>query len=139
MNSSTTRAIHRHAARIATRARILDERVEIIEDRPAYTVPAHAEPDLDVDGRPCTLTVPATIYPASSEVVVEVHRDDDGRWVVASWDARARQYRGHSPSGARAMGVSYRYTYGGTLGQLRRLGVPSYPSPAAALAAIREV
>ena len=68
------------------------------------------------------------------ESVATIHRDTDGRWVHATWSDRQMQYTGHSPDGVAAMGsASYCFTYGRTLRALRRLGLPSYSSPAAAL------
>ena len=70
---------------------------------------------------------------SDGERVATAHRDDDGRWVVAEWSERAHQWTGDSPDGARAGGIGYRCTVSRSLRGLRRLGVPSYATPVAAL------
>ena len=61
----------------------------------------------------------------------------NGRWVVAEWDDARDQYVGDSATGARAVGSAYRYTVARTLAGLVSLGVSTYATRAAALAAAR--
>jgi hypothetical protein len=66
--------------------------------------------------------------------IAEIHQDDDDRWVVASLagDGATGDYSSCDLP-VRLQGPGYCYTYGRTLGALRRLGIRSYASPARAL------
>ena len=66
---------------------------------------------------------------------MRIYEDDDGQFVIASWDDQRAQFTAYSPVGKEALGSSYHTTYGRTLGQLRQLGVPAYATLAAAYAA----
>ena len=59
------------------------------------------------------------------DVVGEICRDRDGRWVLAFSDPQRNQFCGHSRDGAAQMGQGYRYTTARTLRGLRDLGVSS--------------
>ena len=71
----------------------------------------------------------------NDDAIAQFHRDDDGRWVAARWDGGQAQWTGDSPDGRVQMGDAYRRTYARTLHGLRRAGVPSYATAAAAVRA----
>jgi len=65
-----------------------------------------------------------------------VHHMDDGRWIVAHWDAQSAQWR--SSDITERPGPEYRYSYAGTLHDLARIGIRTYATRAEAEVAARE-
>lgn len=120
-------------ARVVGMKNVLVTLLDLVRPQTAAAVRRHAA---RLGGRVLVGAEHIEVRGEDGESLAEVRRDDDGRWVLASWDERAAQYTGSSPDGRATMGGSYRYTYARTLRALRGLGVPAYRSPAAALATV---
>lgn len=66
-----------------------------------------------------------------------VHLLDGGRWIVAHWDALHSEWHSSNSGTCGGMGQAYRYSYSRKLEGLAALGIRTYRTRSAALAAAR--